>query len=161
MALLEFWRSHAAEAWGLIGQHVMLVVVSTLVAVVIGIPIGVIGARRPRIGGPLALAASVIQTIPSLALFGFLLPLPFVGGIGPRAAIVALVLYAVLPIMRTTVAGFQGIDPAVREAALAMGMRPWELLRLTRVYTGLDDLEHYQTTRLPPPFRTALVEVGA
>ena len=122
MALLNFWQAHAAEVWRLIGQHITLVVVSTLVAVVIGIPIGIIGARRPRIGGPLAVAASVIQTIPSLALFGFLLPLPLIGGIGARTAIAALILYALLPIIRTTSAGLRSIDPAVLEAADAMGM---------------------------------------
>src|SRR4051794_8480864 len=122
MTLLEFWRSHAAELWRLIGQHVTLVIVSTAVAVAIGVPIGILGARRPRIGGPLSVAASIIQTIPSLALFGFLLPLPFIGGIGARTALAALIVYALLPIIRTTAAGLRSIDPAILEAADAMGM---------------------------------------
>src|SRR4051812_31207631 len=114
-------------------QHVGLVVLSTAAALALAVPLGIISAKRPRLGAPLLGFANLVQTIPSLALFGFLLPLPFVGGIGPRAAIVALVLYGVLPIMRTTVAGFQGIDPAVREAALAMGMRPVQRLRLVEL----------------------------
>jgi osmoprotectant transport system permease protein len=85
-ALFQFWSSHAAEVWTLVGQHIALVLISTAVAVAIGVPIGIIAARRPRIGAPLAAAASVIQTVPSLALFGFLLPLPLIGGIGARTA---------------------------------------------------------------------------
>jgi osmoprotectant transport system permease protein len=102
--------------------------VSTLVAVAAGVPLGVLAARRPRVGGPLAAAASIVQTIPSLALFGFLLPLPFIGGIGARTAIVALILYALLPIIRTTSAGLRSIDPAILEAADAMGMTPRQRL---------------------------------
>jgi osmoprotectant transport system permease protein len=73
--------------------------------------------------------ANVMQTVPSLALFGFLIPLPFIGGIGKRTAVVALVLYALLPILRNAVAGIQSVDPAVREAAVALGMTPNQLLR--------------------------------
>ena len=131
MALFEFWRSHAAELWQLVGQHVGLVLISTAVAVAIGVPIGVAAARRPRVGGPLAAAASIVQTIPSLALFGFLLPLPLVGGVGARTALVALILYALLPIIRTTASGLRSIDPAILEAADAMGMTPRQ--RLWRV----------------------------
>ena len=122
MPLLEFWQSHAAELWRLIWQHITLVLISTMVAVAVGVPIGIAAARRPRIGGPLSVAASIIQTIPSLALFGFLLPLPFVGGIGARTALAALILYALLPIIRTTSAGLRSIDPDILEAADAMGM---------------------------------------
>src|SRR5512147_532879 len=122
MDLLEFWRAHAADTWRLIGQHVTLVIVSTAAAVIVGVPIGILGARRPRIGGPLGLAASIIQTIPSLALFGFLLPLPLIGGIGARTALAALILYALLPVIRTTAAGLTSIDASVIDAADAMGM---------------------------------------
>jgi len=131
--LLAFWQAHASELGHLMAQHVALVVLSTATALAIAVPLGILSAKRPRLGAPLLGFANLVQTIPSLALFGFLLPLPFVGGIGPRAAIVALVLYGVLPIMRTTVAGFQGIDPAVREAALAMGMRPFQQLRIVEL----------------------------
>ena len=131
MTLIEFWRSHAAELWTLIGQHLMLVLVSTVVAVAVGVPIGIAAARRPRIGGPLTAAASIVQTVPSLALFGFLLPLPLIGGIGARTALVALILYALLPVIRTTAAGLRSIDAAILEAADAMGMTSWQ--RLTQV----------------------------
>jgi osmoprotectant transport system permease protein len=77
--------------------------------------------------------ANNFQTIPSLALFGFLIPLPFLGGIGARTAIVALVVYALLPIVRNTYVGISGIDPAVREAARGMGMTDGELLRLVEL----------------------------
>src|SRR5262245_932208 len=128
ITLFEFWRSHAAELWQLLGQHIALVLVSTTAAVAVGVPLGIVAARKARIGGPLAAVASVVQTIPSLALFGFLLPLPLVGGIGARTALVALVLYALLPIVRTTSAGLRSIDPAILEAADAMGMTPAQRL---------------------------------
>jgi osmoprotectant transport system permease protein len=127
--LRAFWQSHWSELWTLVGQHVGLVLLSTLVAIVAGVPLGIVAARRPRIGAPLAAAASVVQTIPSLALFGFLLPLPFVGGIGARTALVALILYALLPIIRTTAAGLRSIDPAILDAADAMGMTAAQRLR--------------------------------
>jgi osmoprotectant transport system permease protein len=129
--LIAFWSSHAAELWTLLAQHVALVLVSTLAAVAIGVPIGIVAARRPRIGAPLAAVASVLQTVPSLALFGFLLPLPLVGGIGARTALAALILYALLPVIRTTAAGLQSIDAAIMEAADAMGMTARQ--RLTQV----------------------------
>ena len=129
--LLAFWSSHASELWALVAQHIALVLVSTLVAIAIGVPIGIVAARRPRIGGPLAAAASVIQTVPSLALFGFLLPLPLVGGVGARTALAALILYALLPVIRTTAAGLRSIDAAILEAADAMGMTAGQ--RLTQV----------------------------
>ena len=122
ISLFQFWSSHLSELWALLGQHVALVVVSTAAAVAAGVPIGVIAARRPRVGAPIAAAASVVQTVPSLALFGFLLPLPLVGGVGARTALAALILYALLPIIRTTAAGIRSIDPAILEAADAMGM---------------------------------------
>jgi osmoprotectant transport system permease protein len=126
--LIEFWLAHRSEFLSACLQHLALVVISTGIAVAIGIPLGVIAHRRPRLGAPLVGAANIIQTIPSLALFGFLIPLPFLGGIGARAALVALTLYALLPVIRTTVSGLGSIDPAVREAGLAMGMTPRQLL---------------------------------
>src|SRR5688572_31101496 len=130
-SLCQFWSSHSSELWTLIVQHVALVLVSTAVAVAIGVPIGIVAARRPRIGAPLTAAASVIQTVPSLALFGFLLPLPLIGGVGARTALAALILYALLPVIRTTSAGLRSIDRAVLEAADAMGMT--SVQRLTYV----------------------------
>ncbi len=109
-------------------DHLFLVVVSLSLAIAIAIPAGVFLTRRPRWRGWLLGFASVMQTIPSLALFGFLLPVPLIGGIGKRTAIVALVLYALLPILRNTLAGILGVDPAVRESAVAMGMTGRQLL---------------------------------
>jgi osmoprotectant transport system permease protein len=133
MSLLAFWQSHGRELALLTAQHVGLVVVSTLVAIALGVPLGIAAFRRPAFGRPLGIAINVVQTIPSLALLGFLIPLPLVGGIGPRAAVVALVLYGLLPVLRGTIVGLQTIDPAVREAAVAMGMRPGELLRIVEL----------------------------
>jgi osmoprotectant transport system permease protein len=129
MALIRFWLSHRAELASLVAQHVLIVAISTSVAVAIAVPLGVFAFRRPRLGAPLVSVANIVQTIPSLAMFGFLLPVPLLGGVGTRAAIVVLILYALLPIVRTTIAGLQGIDASVREAGVAMGMSPRELLR--------------------------------
>ena len=133
MRLLAFWSEHHAELFTLVQQHVLLVVLSTLVAVAIGVPAGIAAAHRPRLGRPLIALANIAQTIPSLALLGFLIPLPFIGGIGPRAAIVALIVYALLPIVRTTAAGISGIDRAVIEAATAMGMTQRQLLTMVEL----------------------------
>ena len=105
-----------------------------------GLPAGILAAHRPRIGRPLLAAASIAQTIPSLALLGFLLPLPFIGGIGPRIAIVALILYALLPIVRSTAAGLNSIDPAVIDAGVAMGMTPRQLLWLVELPLALPSI---------------------
>ena len=110
------------------GQHVVIVVVAVLIAVAIGVPLGVWAARRARAGGVALRVVDAIQTIPSLALFGFLIPIPFIGGIGMRTAIVALILYSLLPVVRNTVIGIRGVEPAVREAGVAMGFTPRQLL---------------------------------
>ncbi len=128
-ALLEFLASHRTELLARLSEHVVLVAVSTLIAAAVGIPLGVLAARRPVLARPLVGLANLAQTIPSLALFGFLIPLPLIGGIGTRTALVALTLYAVLPIVRTTIAGLNGIDRAVLECAVAMGMTPRQMLR--------------------------------
>ena len=133
MNLLRFYSDNAREVIGLVGQHLLLVLVSTGVAVLIGVPLGILLTRRPAWRGPVLGLANVFQTIPSLALFGFLIPLPLLGGIGARTAIVALVVYALLPIVRNTYVGISGIDPAVREAARGMGMTDGELLRLVEL----------------------------
>ncbi len=136
-AVLQFWRSHPAEFATLLQQHVLLVVVSTLVAIAIGVPTGILAARRPRAGAPIVWLANVAQTIPSLAMFGFLLPLPFIGGLGARTAIFVLILYALLPIVRTTAAGLRSIDPVLIEAATALGMTPAQRLRQVEVPLAL------------------------
>ncbi|MGH9842969.1 MAG: ABC transporter permease/substrate-binding protein [Blastocatellia bacterium] len=129
MRLIEFWLNHRTEFLSAILRHLALVVASTGVAALIGVPLGVLAHRRPRVGNPLIGVANVVQTIPSLAMFGFLIPLPFIGGIGAKAALIVLILYALLPVMRTTVSGIKGIDAAIREAGVAMGMTDWQLLR--------------------------------
>lgn len=126
---LAFVASHRAELLARLGEHVVLVAVSTLLAAALGIPLGILAARRPALARPLLGLANLAQTIPSLALFGFLIPLPLLGGIGTRTALVALTLYAVLPIVRTTITGLQGIDRSVLECAVAMGMTPRQVLR--------------------------------
>ena len=138
--LLTFWITHRVELATLLGQHVMLVAASTFVAVALGVPLGVFAARRPRLASPLMAATSIVQTIPSLAMFGFLLPVPFIGGVGARAALVVLTLYGVLPIVRTTIAGLRGIDASIREAGVAMGMTPGELLRQVELPLALPSI---------------------
>jgi osmoprotectant transport system permease protein len=140
MRLIAFWIAHRQELAAMVERHLFLVAVSTLVAAAIGLPAGIIAAHRPRIGRPLLAVASVAQTIPSLALLGFLLPLPFIGGIGPRIAIVALILYALLPIIRSTAAGLKSIDPAVIDAGIAMGMTPRQLLWLVELPLALPSI---------------------
>lgn len=109
-------------------EHLLLAAVSTGIAVALGVPLGIVLTRRPRWRKPVLAFVNVVQTIPSLALFGFLIPIPGIGGIGARTAIVALVLYALLPIVRNTYVGITAVDPHVRFAALAMGMTDRQLL---------------------------------
>jgi len=137
MSLLAFFARNSRELLGLVGQHVYLVAISTGAAIAIGVPLGILLTRRPAWRGPVLGLANVFQTVPSLALFGFLIPLPFIGGIGARTAIVALVLYALLPIVRNTYEGIAGVDPAVREAGRGMGMTDGQLLRLVELPLGL------------------------
>lgn len=113
----------------LIRQHIVLVFASIAIAVVIGMPTGILLTRYRSLRSPVLGLANIMQTVPSLALFGFLIPLPFIGGIGARTALVALVLYSLLPIIRNTVTGVLGVEPSVREAAVAMGMTDGQVLR--------------------------------
>ena len=126
--MIEFLRSNWSDLLAHIAQHLWLVFVSTAIAAAIGVPLGILITRRKSLRGPVLGIANVMQTIPSLALFGFLIPLPFIGGIGPRIAIIALVVYALLPIIRNTVTGILGVDKNVREAAVAMGMTEAQVL---------------------------------
>jgi osmoprotectant transport system permease protein len=140
MSALHFWSSHARELARLVEQHVVLVFISTFIAALVGIPAGILAFRRPRIGRPLLFVANVAQTIPSLALLGFLLPLPFIGGVGPRTALVALTLYALLPIVRTTVGGLTSLDRSVVEAGVAMGMTSRQLLFMVELPLALPSI---------------------
>jgi len=110
-------------------RHLMLVVVSVGIASAVGVPLGIALTRRPAWKRFVLGSAGIVQTIPSLALFGLLIPVPWIGGIGTRTALVALTLYALLPVLRNTVAGIEGVDPAVREAGRGMGMTDAQLLR--------------------------------
>ena len=112
----------------LTGQHLLIVAIAVAIAIAAGVPLGTFAHRRRRAGGIAMRITDVLQTIPSLAMFGFLIPLPFIGGIGARPAIVALVLYSLLPIVRSTFVGLERVDPHVREAATAMGMTDRQLL---------------------------------
>lgn len=133
MTLLEFFANHRREILEATREHLMLVSISMVIAVVVAIPTGLLIVAFPR-GRSLALSiAGVIQTIPSLALFGFLIPIPFLGGIGMQTAIVALVLYALLPILRNTYVGLTNIDPAILEAAEAMGMTESQVIFQVRL----------------------------
>ena len=124
----SFFVEHRAEILGATLEHVELVLIAMLIAMLIAVPLGMFIVQRPALRVVSIGIANVFQTIPSLALFGFLIPIPFIGGIGKRTAIVALVLYALLPILRNTYVGLSGIDPAVLEAAEAMGMTPAQIL---------------------------------
>jgi hypothetical protein len=109
-------------------EHLYLVGVSMGIAASLAIPVGILLTRRMFLQRWVLGFANVMQTVPSLALFGFLIPLPFLGGIGKHTAIVALVLYALLPILRNTLTGILAVDPTVRESAVAMGMTGRQLL---------------------------------
>jgi osmoprotectant transport system permease protein len=124
----EFILKNQTEIATLTGEHVWLVGVSMLLAAALGLPLGMWLTRWPPGRKPILGGASVIQTIPSLALFGFLLPVPWLGARADRLAITALTLYALLPIIRNTYTGIIGVDPAIREAARGMGMTDRQLL---------------------------------
>ncbi|MGH9639277.1 MAG: ABC transporter permease, partial [Bryobacteraceae bacterium] len=129
MNLAGYFAQHSGEILQATAEHIWLTGITMLLAVAIGVPLGIIVARRPALSKPILGSANVAETIPSLALFGFLLPLPWLGQRGDRIAIAALTLYALLPIIRNTAAGIKGVDPAVREAALGMGMTENQILR--------------------------------
>ncbi len=133
MRVLEFMWTNRSEVIQLTLQHLVLVAVAILIAVAIGVPLGILMTRRPALSRPILTFANVVQTIPSLALFGFLIPLPIVGGIGARTAIIALLLYSLLPIIKNTFTGIMGVDPAVREAGRGMGMTDAQLLRQVEI----------------------------
>jgi osmoprotectant transport system permease protein len=128
MSLWEFFLANRGQILQLTIEHIWLVGISMLLAVLIGIPLGILVTRRPWLDKPVLGGANIAQTIPSLALFGFLLEVPWLGARADRLAIVALTLYALLPIIRNTAAGISGVDPAVREAARGMGMTPRQIL---------------------------------
>jgi osmoprotectant transport system permease protein len=128
MNLWQFILQNHNEVLELTLEHLWLVGISTTLAVLVGIPLGILITRYPALNKPVLGSANIIQTIPSLALFGFLLPAPWIGARADRLAILALALYALLPLIRNTYAGIKGVDRAVVEAGRGMGMTDSQLL---------------------------------
>ncbi|HEV2493721.1 MAG TPA: ABC transporter permease [Terriglobia bacterium] len=128
MGLLKFLLTNRIEVLELTGEHLWLVGVSMLLAVVVGVPLGILLTRHPSLNKPILGSANIMQTVPSLALFGLLLPVPWIGDRADRLTILALTLYALLPIIRNTHAGITGVDRAVVEAGRGMGMTDRQLL---------------------------------
>jgi osmoprotectant transport system permease protein len=133
MKLADLLGSGRGELLALTGQHLLLVALATGAAVAIGVPVGILLTRRPSLSRPVLAVANVLQTVPSLALFGFLIPVLGSYGIGRLPAIIALFLYSLLPIIRNTYAGIQGVDAGVREAGRGLGMTDWQLLTLVEL----------------------------
>jgi osmoprotectant transport system permease protein len=128
MNVLHYFSQHHQEILELTWEHLWLVGVSTLLAVLIGVPLGIVSAHWPVWNKPVLGTANIIQTVPSLALFGFLLPVPWIGARADRLAILALTLYALLPVIRNTYTGIRGVDSSVMEAGRGMGLTPKQLL---------------------------------
>jgi osmoprotectant transport system permease protein len=144
LSFFEFLLGNSRELFELVLEHLFLVVVSTGIAILIGVPLGILLTRKPGLSKPVLGFANIMQTVPSLALFGFLIPVnlylfhvKILGGIGARTAIVALVLYSLLPIIRNTFTGISGVDPAIREAGRGMGMTDRQLLFLVELPLAL------------------------
>jgi len=128
MNVFRFIAQNHSEVLRVTLEHLWMVAVSTLLAVLVGIPLGILITRWPSLNKPVLGSANIIQTIPSLALFGFLLPVPWIGARADRLAILALSLYALLPLIRNTYAGIKGVDRSVVEAGRGMGMTDRQLL---------------------------------
>jgi osmoprotectant transport system permease protein len=126
--IFRYLSAHRGQVATLLGEHLVLVGVAVGAAIAIGVPLGILATRDRRVEAGVLGVTNVLQTIPSLALFGFLIPVPVLGGIGASTAIVALTLYALLPIVRNTHAGIRGIEPALTEAGRGMGMTDRQLL---------------------------------
>jgi osmoprotectant transport system permease protein len=128
MNIVNFFVRHQNEILQATVQHIWLVGVAMLLAVLVGVPLGITVTRHPWLSKPILGGANIAETIPSLALFGFLLPLPWLGERADRLVIVALTSYALLPIIRNTSTGIEGIEVAVRQAAYGMGMTQNQIL---------------------------------
>ncbi len=136
MNVLQFMFRNRDQVLTLTAEHMWLVAVSVGLAILLGLPLGILITRYPRWKATVLGVNNVIQIIPSLALFGLLLPIPWLGARADRLAVLALMLYALLPIVRNTYTGITGIDPAVREAARGMGMTSWQMLWLVDLPLG-------------------------
>ena len=130
---IDFLKQNWSELLVLTREHIFIVFISTGLAILVGLPLGILLTRIKSLQTPILGFANIMQTVPSLALFGLLIPIPFIGGIGPKTAVIALALYALLPVIRNTVTGILGIDPKVREAATAMGMTNSQILRMVEL----------------------------
>ena len=128
MNVWQFIAQNSDQVLHLTLEHLWLAGFSTFLAAIVAIPLGILISRKPILSGPVITTANVIQTIPSLALFGFLLTAPWIGERSGRLAILALALYALLPLIRNTYVGIKGVDPAVIEAARGMGMTNKQIL---------------------------------
>ena len=128
MNAIQYFEQHSGEILQATLEHITLVGMTMLIAIAIGVPLGILVARKPWLSTPILGLANIAETIPSLALLGMLLPVPWLGERATRLTVVALTLYALLPIIRNTAAGLLGVDPAVREAARGMGMTDRQIL---------------------------------
>ncbi|HMJ09234.1 MAG TPA: ABC transporter permease/substrate-binding protein [Pyrinomonadaceae bacterium] len=129
----RFLQANWQELLNLTREHIFLVFLSTGLAILIGVPLGILLTRVRSLQTPILGFANIMQTVPSLALFGLLIPISYIGGLGSRTAITALSLYALLPVIRNTVTGILGIDPKITEAATAMGMTDWQRLKMVEL----------------------------
>ncbi len=126
--MITFVNRYGAQIIQRALEHLYLVTVAIFIAIIVGIPLGILVTRKPKLKKPILGFANIMQTIPSLALFGLLIPVPVLGGIGDRTAIIALTLYSLLPIIRNTYTGIVGVDPAIVAAGTGMGMTDLQLL---------------------------------
>ncbi len=126
--MMNFINRYGAEMIQRSLEHLYLVIVAIVISTIVGIPLGILVTRKPKLKKPILGIANIMQTIPSLALFGLLIPVPILGGIGDRTAIIALTLYSLLPIIRNTYTGIIGVDPAIVTAGTGMGMTDMQLL---------------------------------
>src|SRR4051812_43175534 len=133
MSFLEFLKQNWAELLALTREHLLLVFISIFFAVLIGVPLGILLTRKKYLQTTILGIANILQTVPSLALFGLLIPIAYIGGIGAKTAVIALTLYSFLPIIRNTVTGISGVDARTREAAVAMGMTDWQILKMVEL----------------------------
>ena len=137
MEFLTFITARHSDVLRSTLEHLHLTGVSVMLAIVVGVPLGVLLTRNRRISQWVLGTISIIQTIPSLALLGFLLPMPLIGGIGAKPAIVALFLYSLLAIVRNTYTGIDQVDPAIREAGRGMGMTDRQILFMVELPLSL------------------------
>ena len=148
---IEFLAANWRELLILTREHIFIVLLSTGLAILVGLPLGIILTRIRSLQPPILGFANIMQTVPSLALFGLLIPIPFIGGIGARTAIIALALYALLPVIRNTVTGILGIDPKIREAAvIGRAHEKWGEVPVAVV--ALDDADGTLTLEELEPF---------